>query len=142
MPRPEGIVLPEDFRKPVGVISSAVLGKYTCDGQRLLLSVYGDIFDVTDRPDKYGKDGPYYYFSGRDITWGLVTGEDTEDKCNQFYDLFKMEEEELTKKLQCLCSWIGFYEVEYGKAVGRLAEFEVEHELPAPPVCGEQCLIQ
>lgn len=143
MPRPTDISLPPDFRKPVGLLTSLQLADYHCDSPRLLISLYGDIFDVSDRPDKYGKDGPYYYFSGRDITWGLVTGQDTEDMVNQFYDLFKMEEKQISKKLQCVCSWLGFYEVEYGKSVGRLAEFEAEQDLPAPPAQNdEQCVLQ
>lgn len=143
MPRPKDITLPEDFREPIGTITSERLGlQHNCNCPRLLISLYGSIFDVSDRPDKYGKGAPYHYFSGRDITWGLVSGQDSEDLVNLFYDLFKMEEAELTRKLQCICSWIGFYEVEYGKPVGRLAEFEAEDQLPAPPNHTEECVVQ
>lgn len=145
MPRPKDITVPEDYRQDIGTVTAEHLGKhYNCEStsDRLLISLYGDIFDVSDRPDKYGRDAPYYYFAGRDITWGLVSGNDSEDNVNMFYDLFKMEEEELSKKLQCICSWLGFYEVEYGKPVGRLVEFEAESDLPAPPIHKEECVVQ
>jgi len=143
MPRPKDAVIPKDFRKPIGVISAEDMRQYhNCDCERLLLSIHGDIFDVSDRPDKYGKGAPYYYFSGRDITWGLVTGDDSEERVGMFFDIFKMDEEELNKKMQTLCSWTGFYEVEYGKRVGRLAEFEAEQDLPAPPEHKDECVVQ
>lgn len=143
LPRPKDLSLPKGFRDPIGIVTSEHLHRYyNCDCERLLISIHGEIFDVSDRPDKYAKDAPYYYFAGRDITWGLVTGNDCEQIVNMFFDLFKMDEEELNKKMQCICSWTGFYEVEYGKAVGRLAEFEAEHELPAPPVHEDTCVVQ
>ena len=94
-----GVKLPAEFRKTVGRISQKELvEKYSCKGglrgfwvsigvlllgagQRMLISVYGDLFDVSelrpcnmlneercqlchgwceDRPDKYGPDGPYW----------------------------------------------------------------------------------
>jgi len=144
MARPDGVALPKDFRDPIGTVTSEHLTKYyNCNCKRLLISIHGDIFDVSDRPDKYGTNAPYYYFAGCDITWGLVTGNDTDQIVNMFFDLFKMDEAEMSKKMQCLCSWTGFYEFEYGKRVGRLAEFEAEHELPAPPVHNaEECVVQ
>mmetsp|Transcript_65064 Transcript_65064/g.121224 ORF Transcript_65064/g.121224 Transcript_65064/m.121224 type:complete len:445 (+) Transcript_65064:74-1408(+) len=140
--RPQSVELPAAYRQWVGTLTSEQLLAYGCDSSRLLLSLYGDIFDVSDRPDKYGKDGPYHYLTGHDITWGLVSGQDTEETVNLFYDLFKSDESSRQKKLQCICSWIAFYETEYGKAVGRLAEYEAESELPPPPEIGEQCVVQ
>lgn len=143
MPRPKDAVIPKGFQEPIGTIDAEHLGQYYhCDCERLLISLHGNIYDVSDRPDKYGKNAPYYYFAGRDITWGLVTGDDSEERINMFFDLFKMDEAELNKKMQCVCSWTGFYEVEYGKPVGRLAEFEAEHELPAPPEHKDECVVQ
>jgi len=142
MPRPEGIQLPEDYRKPVGILSLAQLSAYNCNNKRLLVSVYGDIFDVSDRPDKYGKDGPYHYFSGSDITWGLASGKDDADNVNKFYDVWKLPTpEERDKRLQCLCSWIGFYEKEYGQPIGRLEVFDRERHLPAPPNMDDCCVM-
>ena len=34
--------------------------------RRYLLSVYGSIFDVSDRPDKYDPDGPYASLTGKE----------------------------------------------------------------------------
>jgi len=133
MDRPEDVSLPTDFREPLGTITVKQLVKYSGKSDRLLLSVYGDIFDVSDRPDKYGDSGPYACFSGKDITWGLVSGADTEENCNRFYDLFKAEDQ-VTEKLQGLCSWLAFYIQEYGEPVGRLEEFSKESELPPPPL--------
>lgn len=136
MPRPQGVQLPENFKASVGVMSPQQLAEFSsrsCNG-RLLISVYGDIFDVSDRPDKYGGDGPYYYFSGKDITWGLVSGNDTEQNCNHFYDLWKIEPENArVQKLQCACGWLAFYEKEYGNPVGRLDVWSSERYLPPPP---------
>mmetsp|Transcript_51597 Transcript_51597/g.122781 ORF Transcript_51597/g.122781 Transcript_51597/m.122781 type:complete len:464 (-) Transcript_51597:31-1422(-) len=142
MARPEGVAIPKDFREPVGQLSAEQLEAHNCESSRLLLSLHGDIFDVSDRPDKYGKDGPYYYLTGHDITWGLVSGQDSEETVNKFYDLFKCDESSRQKKLQCICSWIAFYETEYGAPVGRLLEYEAEDALPPPPEIGEQCSIQ
>jgi len=144
MARPDGVALPKDFRKKIGTVDAEHLFRhFNCNCERLLLCIHGEIFDVSDRPDKYGPTAPYYYFAGRDITWGLVSGNDSETSVNQFFDIFKMEDKEINSKLQCICSWTGFYQVEYGKAVGRLAEFNKEHELPAPPLgSGDDCVVQ
>eukprot|EP00927_Polykrikos_kofoidii_P056444 TRINITY_DN50558_c0_g1_i1.p1 TRINITY_DN50558_c0_g1~~TRINITY_DN50558_c0_g1_i1.p1 ORF type:complete len:409 (+),score=106.99 TRINITY_DN50558_c0_g1_i1:143-1369(+) len=141
MPRPDNVVLPSDFKRAVGQIDLNTLSKYHCESERLLMSVYGDIFDVSDRPDKYGKDGPYYYFAGADISYGLATGRDDIETINKFYDLWKMPSEQRDQKLQCICAWIGFYEKEYGQPVGRLEVFDRERHLPAPPVGEENCTV-
>lgn len=134
LPRPKDVSLPENYKKSLGVISPAELSKHSCNSDRLLISVYGDIFDVSDRADKYGKDGPYSYFAGCDITWGLVSGKDDELNVNKFYDIWKISpQESRDQKLQCVCSWLGFYEKEYGAPIGRLDIWDNERNLPAPP---------
>uniref|UniRef100_A0A7S1AMU8 Cytochrome b5 heme-binding domain-containing protein n=1 Tax=Noctiluca scintillans TaxID=2966 RepID=A0A7S1AMU8_NOCSC len=142
MPRPEDINLPADFRGHIGNMTVEELGKYNCDQERLLISIYGDVFDVSDRPDKYGKKGPYFLFAGKDITWGLVSGADTAENCNQFFDIFKADNKDTMSKMQCICSWLAFYELEYGNPVGRLLKYDREHELPAPPATGDTCVMQ
>lgn len=142
MERPDHVDLPEDYRRPVGMLTLKELKKYGCHSQRILISVYGDIFDVSDRPDKYDENGPYYYFAGRDVTWGLLTGRDDEDCTNKFYDVFKMEDRKTKQKMQIICSWLAFYEVEYGEPIGHLDVFDKEPELPAPPTGEEQCVVQ
>eukprot|EP00933_Yihiella_yeosuensis_P036808 TRINITY_DN30616_c0_g1_i1.p1 TRINITY_DN30616_c0_g1~~TRINITY_DN30616_c0_g1_i1.p1 ORF type:complete len:527 (+),score=146.70 TRINITY_DN30616_c0_g1_i1:306-1886(+) len=145
MPRPKKVKLPKDFRKDVGKLKQGELHKnYSCesDSGRLLVSVYGDIFDVSDRPDKYGKDGPYWYMTGRDITWGLVSGDDDEKNMDKFYDLFKFGAQEIVdKRLQGLMSWWAFYEKEYGKPCGRNEAYDKEWGLPAPPHVDPNCSI-
>eukprot|EP00913_Durusdinium_trenchii_P020413 g19177.t1 len=109
--------LKADLQKSIkeASISNVVLpvSRYGCDNRdrRYLLSVYGNIFDVSDRPDKYDPDGPYASLTGKDhqiggpvllhdrwhelakmsedLTWGLFAGVDTVEYTNKFYDLFK-----------------------------------------------------
>jgi len=144
MPRPKGIVLPKDFRKPVGTLTAKQLAGNAADCKRLLLSIHGDIFDVSDRPDKYGADGPYSYMTGHDITWGLVIGDDAEELIDKYYDLYKIQPKEAAdKKLQGLMSWWAFFEKEYGVPVGRLDMYNKEWGLPPPPAgaIGNDCSV-
>ncbi|CAJ1383285.1 unnamed protein product [Effrenium voratum] len=143
MPRPRGVKPPSDFRKDVGRISGKDLReKHGCEGPRMLISVYGDIFDVSDRPDKYGPDGPYWYMTGKDITWALVSGEDSEENMDKFYDLFKIQPAEAAdRRLQGLMSWWAFYEKEYGQPVGRNTAYDKEWGLPAPPHVEAACSV-
>lgn len=143
LPRPKGLKMPKDFRKDVGRISQKdLVEKYSCQGDRMLISVYGDLFDVSDRPDKYGPDGPYWYMTGKDITWALVSGEDTEEQMDKFYDLFKIQPaESADRRLQGLMSWWAFYEKEYGKPVGRNTGYDKEWGLPAPPHIQDGCSV-
>jgi len=143
MPRPKGVELPKDFGKPIGRLAPAqLLKQHSCQSKRKLVSVFGDLFDVSDRPDKYGPDGPYWYMTGRDITWGLVCGDDSEENMDKFYDFFKIQPKETAdKRLQGLISWWCFYEKEYGKPVGRDTGYDKEWGLAAPPNTGDACTI-
>lgn len=135
MPRPQNIDLPSDFRKSVGVISLEELSKYSGSSKRLLVSVYGDIFDVSDRPDKYDVDGPYSWMTGNDITWGFVSGKDTPEQVNQCYDLWKVAPDHFRdSKLKLIYAWVAFYEYEYGDAVGKLDLYANEAGLKGPPM--------
>lgn len=135
MARPSDVKLPASHRQWVGELEVEDLAKYDCNNEegRFFLSVYGEIFDVSDRPDKYGRDGPYNSLTGKDITWGLFTGLDQVEYCNRFYDLFKAKDAG-TDKLMGLCSWQAWYEKEYGKPVGKLKPWLKEELLPAPPL--------
>lgn len=144
MPRPANVELPRDFRKHIGTIPLAALRKHSCKSPRKLLSVYGDIFDVSDRPDKYGEEGPYSWMTGNDITWGFVSGRDVPDEINKFYDMWKIAPKSLQeRKMTGLLSWVAFYEYEYGGIVGRLNEYENEPGLKGPPMedCEECCVM-
>eukprot|EP00434_Breviolum_minutum_P025994 symbB.v1.2.022977.t1/scaffold2063.1/size90803/5 len=138
LPRPKGLKMPKDFRKDVGRISQKdLVEKYSCQGERMLISVYGDLFDVSDRPDKYGPDGPYWYMTGKDITWALVSGEDTEEQMDKFYDLFKIQPMEAAdRRLQGLMSWWAFYEKEYGKPVGRNTGYDKDQTMGSNQIKG------
>lgn len=138
MPRPKGIKPPPDFQKPVGRLSPAEMLKFGCENKRILISIHGDIFDISDRPDKYGAEGPYWYMAGHDLTWGLIIGDDAEAHLDKFYDLFKiMPKEACDQHLQGVMSWWAFYEKEYGKPVGRNTGYDKEWGLPPPPNKGD-----
>ena len=72
----------------VGTIDLQQLAKYSCSNDRMLLSCYGDIFDVSSRPDLYGW-GPKSWQAGKDITWSVVTGKEKPDQCNRFWERTK-----------------------------------------------------
>jgi len=142
MPRPEHVDLPEQYRQPVGTLTPEQLAAHGCDNERLLISVHGDLFDVSDRPDKYGPDGPYYSMAGHDITWALWSGYDDESEWDKYFDLHKAQpKEERDRRFQGLMSWWAFYEQEYGSPVGRLSSYEKEWELETPPVVQDLCCI-
>lgn len=144
MPRPKAgsVDLPPDYKKPVGNISPKEFRKYNCESKRMLLCVHGDLFDVSDRPDKYSKDGPYWAMVGHDITWGLVCGNDDAVTYDQYFDVFKIEPKDMMeRKLQGLISWWCFYDKEYGAPVGRLDVYEEEWKLPTPPEVGDVCCV-
>jgi len=132
------------YQEPVGeidVVGLAAFNGSNKDG-RYLLSVYGDVFDVSDRPDKYAAESPYASLCGMDITWGLFVGIDMPEYCNRFYDLFKARDAG-KDKMGGVCSWRAWYENEYGKPVGRLKEWQQEESLPMPPLeeCEETCVV-
>lgn len=134
MPRPKNVDLPTDFRKPMGTLTRKQLAANGCESKRLLVCIHGDLFDVSDRPDKYGSNGPYWYMTGHDMTWGLVSGDDDQQFMDTFYDIFKLQPpERADRKLQGLMSWWAFFEKEYGSPVGRLDIYEKEWTLPPPP---------
>jgi len=143
MPRPRGVIdLPPDHKQPLGTISVSELAKYGCESKRMLICVHGDLFDVSDRPDKYSKDGPYWAMVGHDISWGFVCGVDDSSSYDQYYDIFKIQpEENMDRRLQGLMSWWCFYEKEYGDPVGRLDVYEEEWKLPQPPEVGDVCSV-
>eukprot|EP00397_Hematodinium_sp_SG-2012_P032058 GEMP01034098.1.p1 GENE.GEMP01034098.1~~GEMP01034098.1.p1 ORF type:complete len:470 (+),score=114.26 GEMP01034098.1:122-1531(+) len=131
--KPQGIALPPDFKQPIGVIDAKMLGIYNCTNLRKMLSVLGRIFDVSDRPDKYGEEGPYWEICGKDITWGLYIGDDNPSTTNQFYDLFKTDDS-CVENMMGVCGWILHFENEYGNPVGQLTEYrDCCYHLPEPP---------
>lgn len=128
--------LPPDYEEPVGVISLEQLHQYTCSNDRMLVSVYGRIFDVSCRPDEYGN-GPKSWYSGHDITWALVCN-DAQPKMkdiDRFYDIFKARsEDQLNRLLRLQAHFLSIYQKCFTE-VGRLDKFDVGKEalLPEPP---------
>lgn len=143
IPRPSHVDLPKDFRKHIGKMSLQELGAYNSENKRMLCSVYGDIFDVSDRPDKYATDAPYSWMSGKDITWGFVSGRDVPETTNKCFDLWKVAPEPFKdSKLKLIYAWVAFYEWEYGNAVGQLDLYANEAALKGPPMEeSEDCCI-
>jgi len=144
MRRPEHVDLPTNHGMLVGTLTPtelAELGSASASG-RLLVSVHGDIFDVSDRPDKYGADGPYSSMAGHDMTWALWSGLDDDDQLDKYFDLHRAATaEERDRRLQGLMSWWAFFEQEYGCPVGRLSAYEAEWQLPAPPAVADLCTV-
>lgn len=143
MPRPKDpFDVPPDHKQPLGNITPEQLKKYGCESKRMLICLHGDLFDVSDRPDKYSKDGPYWAMVGHDITWGLVCGNDDAITYDQYFDVFKVQPRDMAeRKLQGLMSWWCFYEKEYGAPVGRLDLYNEEWKLPEPPEVGDVCCV-
>jgi hypothetical protein len=121
------------------------LSTFNCSNSRRLVSVYGEIFDVTSNTDEYGPSGSRSFEAGTDITWAVVCGVHVEEKCNCFYDMFKAKDDQmLAGRLMSLCSTIIAFQRDYGKPVGRLSEFSDERRLPAPPTASMEdvCPVQ
>lgn len=129
---PKNVKLPPDYKKPLGIIDVKTLGKYTCSADRMLLSVYGDIFDVSSRPDIYGY-GSKSFLTGKDITWGVIAGKETADNCNRFYDIFKLDDDHTKRYLHIICQRLVSLEDEFGEPIGRLDKFMKESLLPPAP---------
>jgi predicted heme/steroid binding protein len=139
---PQSLLLPPDFREPLGVISVEQLAKFGAGkrGDRMLVSVYGTVFDVSEQAAKYCKGGEHSRYTGRDMTWALVTGQPSD--CNRFFDIFKSEPAIWELNLECFCRTIVSHEQEYGAPVARLDVFEEEHKLLRPPAQATDCVVQ
>lgn len=124
--------LPPDHKRPVGVLTVKELGEYKCSSDRMLVSIYGDIYDVSARPDLYGY-GPKSFHAGKDITWGVVVGKESAENCNRFYDIFKLDDDHRNRFLQIICQRMVSFEDEFGEPVGRLEAFVQERDLPPAP---------
>eukprot|EP00418_Pyrodinium_bahamense_P019096 CAMPEP_0179125502 /NCGR_PEP_ID=MMETSP0796-20121207/59357_1 /TAXON_ID=73915 /ORGANISM="Pyrodinium bahamense, Strain pbaha01" /LENGTH=395 /DNA_ID=CAMNT_0020824203 /DNA_START=132 /DNA_END=1319 /DNA_ORIENTATION=- len=142
MPRPAHVDLPQEYKQPVGTLTPSQLSTYDCNNDRLLICVHGDLFDVSDRPDKYGPEGPYHSMAGHDITWALWSGYDNDSEWDKYFDLHKAKpKEERDRRFQGLMSWWAFYEQEYGSPVGRLDVYENEWTLVPPPTVKDLCSV-
>jgi len=157
MARPTNVKCPPDFRHKVGVLSIEELAEFRATNARKLMSVYGLIFDVSDRPDKYAVGSPYEELTGKDITWGLACGDDSPYNANKFYDMFKRPERDggdilnkgkkspdydaLYVRIAGLLGWIEHFKQEYGDPVGELDLYLQEDALSFPPEIEVGCCI-
>eukprot|EP00929_Paragymnodinium_shiwhaense_P118863 TRINITY_DN90761_c0_g1_i1.p1 TRINITY_DN90761_c0_g1~~TRINITY_DN90761_c0_g1_i1.p1 ORF type:complete len:391 (-),score=140.73 TRINITY_DN90761_c0_g1_i1:197-1369(-) len=127
--------LPDDYRKLVGTMKQADLAKFNNTSPRMLISLYGDIFDVSNRVDLYGS-GKKKAWPGNDITWAMIIGEENEEDLtkyfNLYYDIFKVEEKKLEQYLRVVCHYLVQMEGDHGKPVGRLEEYSRERDFPHP----------
>jgi hypothetical protein len=126
---------------PVGGLTPLQLAEYGPAADRILVSVYGDIFDVSNEREKYGIGGSKMEFAGKDLTWNLICGGmgDT----NLFFDLYKAEKQsDVHDMLNSLCRWLLLFEKRHGQPVGRLNVYgSMEKELAAPPPKQTECSI-
>ena len=73
---------------------------------RLLLSIFGRIYDVSQGTKFYGPDSSYSMFCGRDVTYALSTG------CKTDYCLEQGKVEDLTpKQLNEGKRWLSFFQL-------------------------------
>jgi len=144
MERPDNVKLPKDYKKQMGTMTIKELEKYDCHNQRILISIMGNIYDCSDRPDKYSASGPYYELGGRDLTWPLYSGQDEPSLANLMYDLFAHDSSHV-ENMMGLCAWCIHFEQEYGKPIGQLYEFrDLGYHCDKPPemiVNKEACTI-
>jgi predicted heme/steroid binding protein len=105
----------------LGTISLEELHKYDCNNaDRRLLSLFGDVFDVTSSEKGYGKNGAYKEYAGRDIT--LAIGLMKTDE--QWLDRFVQMEQ---KWIDDAKGWVEYMESKYSKC-GRLAKWDEDQE--------------
>ena len=102
----------------VGTLTVEQLNEYHCDNpDRRLLSLFGDIFDVTSSEKGYGKEGAYKEYAGHDITLAIsLMKTDT-----QWLDKFVQMEEKWIKDAK---GWVEYMECKYPKC-GRLDKWEI-----------------
>lgn len=128
--------LPRDFNldKSSTVMTLEELAKFNCDSGRPMVSIHGDVFDVSSDLANYGPAGVRSFEAGTDLTWAVVTGSHSEEMCNCFFDMFKARDQNMVAgRFMSLCSSAVSFRRDYGKPVGRLNIFLDERSLPAPP---------
>jgi Cytochrome b5-like Heme/Steroid binding domain len=91
----------------LGTISLETLNSYNCNNpDRLLMCLFGVVYDVTSAPKKYGPDGSYAEFAGHDITLTLGAGQ-MGDKWLDKYVKYDPGWKEGAEK------WVDFYASKY-----------------------------
>ena len=104
----------------------AELWDYGQEEEKLLLSVFGRIYDVTAGQRFYGPKARYHMFPGRDVTYALGTGCKTED-C-----LEKTAHELNEKEVDEAKRWLSFFQLHDKYAyVGKLEDNPMEAMMEA-----------
>lgn len=129
---------------PVGILTLEQLAEFSGDCPRLLVSVCGNIFDVSSQRERYGPGGLSSWAAGRDATWALLTGVRTPENCNHFYNLEKASESDLNIAAS-VGGWLSFFHQDHGKPVGKLDVYNHDQDFPLPPPLEEhspECVVQ
>lgn len=95
----------------------------------ILISIKGEVYDVTKGRRFYGPGGGYHIFAGRDATRAFLNGCFDEASTGATYDLRGLTNEQI----EGLATWIDFYRNhdEY-KYVGRAVLPEIPSDTPIP----------
>jgi len=71
------------------------------------LSILGKVFDVSRKPEHYGPDGGYFFFTGKDGTRAFATGEFNEKGLREDVDGLS------PGQIISIFEWVGTYETDY-----------------------------
>ncbi|CAG8502151.1 4761_t:CDS:2 [Ambispora leptoticha] len=99
----------------------------------IYLAINGEVFDVTQGRDYYGKGGSYGFFSGRDASRAYITG------CFSSPSHLSHDLRGLTPdQLKSLEGWASFYRDHHTYfKVGRVALPPIDPNSPIPPPCND-----
>lgn len=92
----------------IKVFSQEELSHYNGEGESVYLAVLGKVFDVTKGSQHYAKGAPYNYFTGKDGSRALITGD--------FYDETKNKDHILDLKcveLFTILTWQDTFQKKY-----------------------------
>eukprot|EP00339_Tiarina_fusa_P028232 CAMPEP_0117046430 /NCGR_PEP_ID=MMETSP0472-20121206/32109_1 /TAXON_ID=693140 ORGANISM="Tiarina fusus, Strain LIS" /NCGR_SAMPLE_ID=MMETSP0472 /ASSEMBLY_ACC=CAM_ASM_000603 /LENGTH=146 /DNA_ID=CAMNT_0004758789 /DNA_START=81 /DNA_END=521 /DNA_ORIENTATION=- len=105
----------------LGTITLEQLNAYHCNNEeRRLLSLFGDVFDVTSSEKGYGKEGAYKEYAGHDITLAISLMKTDEQWLDKFV---KMEK----KWIDDAKGWVDYMECKYPRC-GKLDKWEEDPE--------------
>lgn len=76
------------------------------DGDTVYLSIFGEVYDVTNGTEFYGKGRGYHFFAGRDATASFITGNFTDAAAIEKSDILALRDVEI----DALEKWRAFYE--------------------------------
>eukprot|EP01084_Bolivina_argentea_P079590 144346_1 len=110
--------------KAIGVITLNTLNRFSAGNEeRKLISIYGEIFDVTGKENKYGSNGIYCDLTGHDITLCVIFDKWDSKWIDKFVQLNY-------KQIQCVKDYIKRFKKEF-EAVGKLKNYqEIQSDWP------------